>query len=205
MMHGHHMDSEVWFAAKNMGKPLPLQLYDEGYDIWLGNNRGSNNCEHVPNRVSKENTKLVWNWSWAEMGQYDLPAFILKIKRVTKHQKVAYIGYGQGTTQMLYALSHFEKEFFTKHVSKTILLAPCVMMDMLNDGKNYAGYKNVFGSAEKGMVYHSGNSKWQNEMRRLICHKISVSYCMTYFLNAEAKIEYTDHLTQSIKTIAHFM
>ena len=24
MMHGHHIDSEVWFREKNMGKPLPL-------------------------------------------------------------------------------------------------------------------------------------------------------------------------------------
>ena len=80
MMHGHHVDSEVWFREKNMGKPLPLQLYDAGYDIWLGNNRGSPNCEHVPGRVSAENKKLIWDWSWAEMGKYDLPAFILKIK-----------------------------------------------------------------------------------------------------------------------------
>ena len=105
---------------------------------------------------------------------------------------------------MLYALAHFEKEFFTRHVSKTILLAPCVMMNTLNDGKNYAGYLNVFGSAEKGMVYHSENEKWP-EMRRLICHKISVSYCMTFFLNHETKIEYTNHITQSVKNIAHFM
>ena len=189
MMHGHNMDSEVWFQEKNMGKPLPLQLFDEGYDIWLGNNRGSNNCEHVPNRVSKENVKLSWDWSWAEMGRYDLPAFILKIKLVTKVNKVAYIGYGQGTTQMLYALAHFEEPFFNRHVSKTILLAPCVMMDMLKDGKNYAGYKNVFGSAEKGMIYHTKNDKW-HDIRRLICHKLSVSYCMEFHLdlNADVKI-----------------
>ena len=55
MMHGHNIDSEVWFQEKNMGKPLPLQLYDEGYDIWLGNDRGSNNCEHVPSRVAPDN------------------------------------------------------------------------------------------------------------------------------------------------------
>ena len=68
MMHGHNMDSEVWFEEKNMGKPMPLQLYDEGYDIWLGNHRGSNNCEHVPNRISPDNVQLSWDWSYAEMG-----------------------------------------------------------------------------------------------------------------------------------------
>ena len=117
-----------------------------------------------------------------------------------------YIGHGTGTTAMLYALSHFEEPFFNRHVSKTILLAPCAMMDMLNDGKNFAGYKNVFGPAEKGMVYHTSNDRW-HDMRRLICHKVSVSYCMEYHLdlNADVKIQYNDQLTHSVKNIAHFM
>ena len=77
-------------------------------------------------------------------------------------------------------------------------------MDTLNDGKNFEGYKNVFGSAEKAMVHNTDSERW-HDMQRLICHKISVSYCMTYFLNQDTKIEYSNHLTKSIKTIAHYM
>ena len=43
------------------------------------------------------------------MGVYDLPAFITKIKEVTGVRKVAYIGYDNGATQMLYGLAHYEK------------------------------------------------------------------------------------------------
>ena len=43
------------------------------------------------------------------MAKYDLPAFILKIEQVTGKDQVAYIGYDQGATQMLYGLAHFEK------------------------------------------------------------------------------------------------
>lgn len=45
LQHGHHLDSLIWFKEKRAGKPIPLQLFDAGYDVWLGNNRGSYNCE----------------------------------------------------------------------------------------------------------------------------------------------------------------
>ena len=109
MQHGHYMDSLIWFKEKKVGKPLPLQLFDAGYDVWLGNNRGSYNCELQSSRHNERNQKEVWDWSYADMAKYDLPAFILKIEQVTGKDQVAYIGYDQGATQMLYGLAHFEK------------------------------------------------------------------------------------------------
>ena len=109
LQHGHHMDSQIWFKEKKVGKPIPLQLFDAGYDVWLGNNRGSYNCELQTIRMSQMNQKDVWDWSYPEMAKYDLPAFILKIKQVTEQDQVAYIGYDQGATQMLYGLAHWEQ------------------------------------------------------------------------------------------------
>ena len=92
------MDSETWFDEKGVGKPIPLQLFDAGYDVWLGNNRGSYNSELQTGRQSQQNQREVWNWSYPEMAKFDLPAFILKIKEETGHEQVAYIGYDQGAT-----------------------------------------------------------------------------------------------------------
>ena len=53
---------------------MPLQLFEQGFDIWLGNNRGtrySNLNHHHP-----EESEERWDFSWAEMGEYDIPAMI---------------------------------------------------------------------------------------------------------------------------------
>ena len=86
----------------------------------------------------------MWDWSYPEMAKYDLPAFIVKIKLMTGAEKVAYIGYDQGATQMLYGLAHWESQFFSKHLSKVILMAPCAKPKVMDYEKIFDGYKNVF-------------------------------------------------------------
>ena len=51
----------------------------------------------------------------------------------------------------------------------------------LDNLKEFDGYKNVFTTTTNGMIYSSLDPRWQGKTRRLICHKISVEYCMTYF------------------------
>ena len=115
------------------------------------------------------------------MAKYDLPAFIMKIKDESDFDEVAYIGFDNGATQMLYGLAHWEKAFFNKHISKAILMAPCAKPKVMDHEKIFDGYKNVFQATTNGMLYSSLDPRWQGKMRRLICHKISVEYCMTYY------------------------
>lgn len=42
IQHGNLQDAASWLAGfGDDHKPFQLQLVDEGYDIWLGNNRGT--------------------------------------------------------------------------------------------------------------------------------------------------------------------
>ena len=70
---------------------MPLQLAEAGYDIWFGNNRGTEYSQgHTSLTVDQPE---FWAYSWAEMGIYDCVANIRMMKEVTGHEKVFYVGY----------------------------------------------------------------------------------------------------------------
>ena len=51
---------------------------------------------------------------------------------------MTYIGYSQGTIQMLYALAHLEEEFFADNLNQFVALAPCT----LSGSSDRATYEN---------------------------------------------------------------
>ena len=98
-------------------------------DVWLGNSRGtlySQGHKHL-NTSDTQQSKAYWNFSWAEIGQYDLPTTISFIKEKTGAGKVAYVGYSQGTIQMFYGMTT-QPEYFQDNISVFVALAPCALI-----------------------------------------------------------------------------
>ena len=101
LMHGTFMNATSWFWADMSGspwvqgvdKPLPVRLWDEGFDVWLGNMRGTMYSRDHTTLDSSDTTSDYWNFSMAEKGMLDVPAAVMKIKDVTNVDKVAYAGY----------------------------------------------------------------------------------------------------------------
>jgi lysosomal acid lipase/cholesteryl ester hydrolase len=80
---------------------LPYFLQEKGYDIWLGNNRGSPpSKKHVSKNPKKENGDF-WDFCMDDFVKYDIVSEINYIKKHTGAKKVDFIGYSEGSTLFL--------------------------------------------------------------------------------------------------------
>ena len=79
LQHGFDDDSHCFFMNGNMS--LGFMLADAGFDVWVGNNRGSKySRRHVSLKIT---SRAFWEFSFQQMARYDLPAFFNHIKSVS--------------------------------------------------------------------------------------------------------------------------
>jgi predicted alpha/beta hydrolase len=123
----------------NEGQSVAFKLAKEGYDVWMGNNRGnvySRGHERLNPKGDNSEQKEYFDFSFYEMGKYDLPAMIGKALEVSGAHQVSYMGHSQGTTQMFSALS--EDELLQAHINIVIALAPIAKIGRVDDNTFFA-------------------------------------------------------------------
>ncbi|RZB40755.1 Abhydro lipase domain containing protein, partial [Asbolus verrucosus] len=119
VMHGILASSADWIIT-GPEKGLGYALANEGYDVWLGNARG--------NRYSRNHTTLnpdsseFWNFSWHEIGLYDVPAMVDYIITTTGQNKIFHVGHSQGTTAF-YVMCSMKPEY-NKKIRAHFSMAP---------------------------------------------------------------------------------
>lgn len=89
--------------VSNGKQSLGYFLANHGYDVWLGNARGTRYSRKHTTLTTKD--KKYWNFSWNEIGIYDLPACIDYILETTNQKQLNYIGHSQGTTAFFVLMS----------------------------------------------------------------------------------------------------
>lgn len=95
LQHGLLSSSAEW-VLMSPGKGLAYLLADSGYDVWMGNARGNTySRKHVSLDLS---SSAYWQFSWHEIGYYDVPAMIDHILKETGVPQVQFIAFSQGTT-----------------------------------------------------------------------------------------------------------
>ena len=120
-----------------------------------------------------------WDFTWADMAKYDVPAMVDKIKLYTSKEKIFYIGYSQGSAQIFTALA---KDYggIKDSLHKVIALSPCVLFSTNFEGKEAWKSEKFY---EMGLytlpsmgIHAFKGPNWENDLRR-ICKEMRQEVC----------------------------
>ncbi|NWZ80323.1 LICH hydrolase, partial [Poecile atricapillus] len=133
--HGILSDSIHWIANLP-NNSLGFILADAGYDVWLGNSRGD--TWSLKHRTLKPCQKEFWQFSFDEIGKYDIPAELNFIMNKTGQKEVYYIGHSEGSAAGFIAFSTYPdlsqkiKAFFALAPVATITHATSPLVSLTN-------------------------------------------------------------------------
>ncbi|KYN38026.1 Lipase 1 [Trachymyrmex septentrionalis] len=198
LVHGLGGSSADW-VLMGPGKSLAYILADEGYDVWLGNNRG--------NVYSRNHTWLsptdrdFWDFSYHELGIYDLPAMIDYILHTTGYEKIYYVGHSEGTTQFWVMAS--EKSEYNSKIILMIGLAPAAFIGNIRGPVRKLAKLTYFGvwvGETFGYPEFRSRSDWAKFVSNLFCQRAAstqficsnILFLVAGFSRAELN---TDYLT----------
>lgn len=123
MMHSLFSSCSDWvLIGRKHG--LAYLLADRGYDIWMGNARGT--------RYSRKHQRLsvtspqFWDFTFHEIGYYDVTALIDFVLDRTAAQRLHYIGFSQGAMTSFVALS--SRPEYNEKIIQLYALSPAVYM-----------------------------------------------------------------------------
>jgi hypothetical protein len=104
------VENEGWRSSEPMPlptKPLPVSLFDYGYDVWVDGNRGTTYQDGGKDRTLAD----TWTWDFRDMALEDQVAQIDFITSVSKdYDFLSYIGYSLGTRQMYWLMDEANRE-----------------------------------------------------------------------------------------------
>ncbi|NXE15358.1 LIPM Lipase, partial [Lophotis ruficrista] len=123
LQHGFLGEGSNW--VENLANnSLGFILADAGYDVWVGNSRGTR-WSRRHQRLSADQVEF-WDFSFHEMAMYDLPAAIDFVLQKTGQRQIYYVGYSQGTTIAFIAFSSMPD--LAQKIKMFFALAPVVTM-----------------------------------------------------------------------------
>ncbi|XP_050671567.1 lipase 3-like [Leptidea sinapis] len=125
VMHGL-LSTSADFIIMGPGNALAYILAEEGFDVWLGNARGSHYSRRHILLNPNDRRGSFWDFSWDEIGNLDLPAMIDYILLRTRLPSIHYIGMSQGTTSF-FVMGSLRPDYSRK-ITSMHALAPVAYM-----------------------------------------------------------------------------
>ncbi|KAK9505162.1 hypothetical protein O3M35_009276 [Rhynocoris fuscipes] len=140
--------------GRNVG--LGFLLAQAGYDVWLPDLRGGwYSHEHLKYKTTDPK---FWDFTFHEMGYYDVPAAIDKILDVTGYKQVFFIGHSMGCT-VFFVMASLRPEYDRK-VRAAVMLAPVAYTPTLQELKSKS-FRSFLQEAEPFYNYVIGRSVYE--------------------------------------------
>ncbi|XP_052130426.1 lipase 3-like [Frankliniella occidentalis] len=124
LMHGL-LASSADYVVLGKHRALASVLYEAGFDVWLGNARGTTESRRHKTLVPGD--AKFWDFSWHEIGSQDLPALIDHVLNATNQTSLHYVGHSQGTTTF-FVMGSERQEYMAK-VKTFVALAPIAFVN----------------------------------------------------------------------------
>ena len=119
--HGIFDSSDGW-VCNGEEHSIPFIFAKNNFDVWISNSRGNKYCKEHEKYDNK--SFEFWQFSFHEMGLYDIPAVINFINSINKSgEKIIYFGHSQGTSLMFSGLTQ-KFDFYKNNIKLFVALAP---------------------------------------------------------------------------------
>ncbi|RZC36685.1 Abhydro lipase domain containing protein, partial [Asbolus verrucosus] len=123
-------------------KIIALTLWHNGYDVWLANHRGTSYSNKHVNMTTSDYS--YWDFSFHEIGLYDVSSEIEFIRKKTNGMKIIYIGHSLGSgVGLVYA--SLKSDQARAYLKSMILLAPpCYLGHIAGAAVVFKGFEPIF-------------------------------------------------------------
>jgi hypothetical protein len=102
----------------------------------------------------------------SEVGAYDLPANIDKIKEVTGYEKILYLGHSVGTNQLLHGFT-LRPAYFKESLLKVVGMTPCFVPLMSGGPLMQEEFIETYLKLENYGIYSFTGPNWEHDRQIL--------------------------------------
>ncbi|XP_066249536.1 lipase 1-like [Euwallacea similis] len=168
LAHGLASSADDWVTLGQ--DALPYSLADNGFDVWLFNARGTRHGRSHQTMDPDQDASKFWNFSWDEIGVYDVPANIEYILEKTGAAKLYYVGHSQGCTALFVMMS--QRPDMREKVLVASLLAPAAYFEDVKDTMLLKMASLLYSPYARNVIFYEFPPKtifYTNDLAKELC------------------------------------
>lgn len=174
LVHGLLCSGSMWIT--NSSNSLAYLLSNAGYDVWLLSARGTS--PSMQHKKWSSTTPQFWNFSWHEIGFYDVTRSIDFVLKKTRKKRLSYVGHSQGSTAFMVAMTTRPK--YNEKVSVAYLLAPAAY---LKHARGLVGYLISSKAVDKISEFFRRTNTYYLHLRQTLVVDSIVAFCQDTNIN----------------------